>query len=176
MRLAIVLAAACGNPAARETTPSIDNHAGAPVVIPQTEISEITLSRTECMGSCPVYGVTIHRDGAVEWNGDSNVVVVGRAQAQVDRRVIDQLVVALDAIRFFERDHYGKLPPPPCGSGARCEEPIMICTDISWTTIAVRRGATTHTIEDAHCPRDPDLERLETLIDTLANTAPWTGR
>ena len=177
MRLAVTAAAlaSCGTPSHPPADP-LDNHAAAAVIVPATELDEITLARGACLGNCPVYAVTIHHDGRIEWTGEANVVVTGHAEAHVDRGALDQIAVALDASRFFERDRDGKLPPPPCPKGEICLGTISTCSDTSHTTISVMRGAQLHVVDDRHCSQDPDLARLEALIGDLANTAPWIGR
>ena len=175
--LAVCAIAACGGaapPPPREET--LDNHAAAAVVEPATTIDRLTLERTACLGTCPVYTVTLSRDGVVEWNGEANVAVTGRATAHVDRHGLEQIAVALDAIHFFERDRAGKLPAPPCAPGTICVGTISTCSDTSHTNVTVTRGAVAHTVSDLHCDQDPDLARLEALIGDIANTAPWIGR
>jgi hypothetical protein len=164
MRLVVVWVAACSSAPPQAHEP-IENHAGSAVIEPSSAL-DITLDRGACFGHCPIYTVTIHRDGVVDWVGMDHVKVVGKAHGQIDRGGLQQLDVAIDAIRFFERDKHGHL------ESAR---DMWICTDTSTITITVTRGTTAHTIEDDQCHSDNELAILERLIDTIANTATWIG-
>jgi hypothetical protein len=44
----------------------------------------VALERTECHGECPVYTVTLKRDGAVAWNGSRFVNAVGTRAGKAD--------------------------------------------------------------------------------------------
>ena len=127
---------------------------------------EVTLDRSACFIACPVYTVTIHRDGTVDWVGMDHVQVVGKAHGHIDRGGLQQLEVAIDATRFFERDKQGRLQPPA---------QIWVCMDTSTIVVTVTRGANAHTVEDDQCHSDQDLVTFERLIDTIANTAQWIG-
>ena|SRR5438445_9510076 len=57
----------------------------------------ITLERTPCYGHCPVYTVTVHGNGMVEYLGKSNVDIPGAQMTTVDPQRI------LDLLRSFKR-------------------------------------------------------------------------
>jgi hypothetical protein len=160
-----VLAAAACSGAQPPTHEPIENHAGSAVVEPSGAL-EVTLDRTACFGTCPVYTVTIHRDGSVDWVGMDHVATVGKAHGQIERGGLQQLEVAVDAMRFFDRDKRGFLTQP---------KDIWVCSDLSTITITVTRGTVAHTIEDDQCHSDPELGVLERLIDNVAKTAVWIG-
>jgi hypothetical protein len=160
--VACVVACSSAPPPAHEP---IENHAGSAVIEPSTAL-EVTLDRSACFIVCPVYTVTIHSDGTVDWVGMDHVQVVGKAHGHVDRGGLQQLEVAIDASRFFERDKRGRLQPPA---------QTWVCTDLSTIVITVTRGANAHTVEDDQCHSDPDLTALEHVIDAIANTPQWIG-
>src|ERR1041385_1402009 len=59
---------------------------------PGSNDDSITLSRTACFGTCPIYTVTINSDGAVTFNGLRFVKNVGLAQGRVDKSAFRDLV------------------------------------------------------------------------------------
>lgn len=160
-------------------SPAVENHAGSAVPLPTG--LDLTFSRTECLGTCPVYTVTIHHDGRVEWEGKKNVRVIGRSRKQLERNGLAQLAVAIDGARFFEREHDGRLPPPPCDNHngtTICLRGFSTCSDTSHFTIRVTRDGVTHEVDDAGCYREEleDLRRLELALQQIAGTAVWIGR
>ena len=155
----------------------MSNHASAPVVVPAG--LELTFSRSACLGMCPVYTVTVHRDGTVDWTGVENVAVSGKARGRLERNGGAQLAVALDAAHFFERRHDGSMPPPPCDSHhgtVLCLTSISVCSDTSHFTIRAVRDGKPHEIDDAGCGADDELRQLEHLLGEIVGTAAWIGR
>ena len=167
---------------ARPTTepPPVENHAGSAVFVPSG--LEVTFSRTACMGACPVYTVTIHRDGRVDWDGTEHVLVVGKAHKQLERTGLGQLEVALDAAHFFERERDGRMPPPPCdthGGTTICLRGFSVCSDTSHFDIVATRDGKPHEVSDAHCYKDSevgDLRKLEHVLEDIAGVAMWVGK
>jgi hypothetical protein len=173
-----VLAAACSSARPVSESPAVENHAGSAVAVPIG--LDIMFTRTECMGTCPVYAVAIHHDGRVDWEGRRYVRVVGRGHKQLERTGLDQLAVAIDGARFFEREHDGRLPPPPCddhNGTTICLRGFSTCSDTSHFTISVTRDGKTHEVDDAGCYREEleDLRRLERVLEQVAGTATWVG-
>jgi Domain of unknown function (DUF6438) len=169
--------AACwrGTPASPEEP--VSNHASAPVAVPGD--LEVTFSRTACLGRCPVYTVTVHRDGTVDWMGIENVAVSGKARGRLERTGLSQLAVALDAAHFFERKPDGRMPPPPCddhNGTVLCLSSISVCSDASHFTIRAVRDGKPHEIDDAGCDADDELRQLEHLLGEIVGTGAWIGR
>ena len=50
-----------------------------------------TLERTDCYGTCPVYKVTVFRDGTIEYVGSRYVKVTGKALGQISEDQVDKL-------------------------------------------------------------------------------------
>lgn len=81
MRLALVLvAAACGH--ASEPVPPLSNNNHDRTSVGRHE-PLATIQRTACFGWCPVYKVTIFRDGAVEYEGEQFVKTQGHATGRI---------------------------------------------------------------------------------------------
>ncbi len=138
--------------------------------------------RTSCLGTCPAYSVTVHRDGAVDWDGRAEVLVTGKAHKLLERGKLEQIAVALEAIHFFQRERDGRMPPPPCdtkGGTVICVRGFSVCSDTSHFALRVTRDGKTHEIDDAHCYKGADadeLARFEKLLDEIVGTSVWIGR
>lgn len=73
----------------------------------------IHLQRTSCLGTCPVYTVTIDARGTVTYVGERSVRVVGRRTAQIAPSVVATLLARAERIRFFDmRDAYRVIEYP----------------------------------------------------------------
>jgi hypothetical protein len=174
MRAAHVLfVAACGSATAPHDDTPVSNHR-AEAVVPVQHF-ELVLERTECLGQCPAYRVTIKDGGTVEWEGKAHVTASGARRGSLTQHEIDQLDVAIEAVRFWERDKGGELPPK-CDPNHICLGSITTCSDTSHAIVVITRGDKTRMIDDAHCNRPSDMSRFEDLVDQLAHTAEWIGK
>ena len=61
----------------------------------------ITLSRTECFGTCPSYSLTVSGDGHVVYNGDAWVQYCGEFRGHVPQEVVRQLVQLFKRADYF---------------------------------------------------------------------------
>jgi len=139
----------------------------------------VKLTRTACFGSCPVYTVTIHPDGSVDWRGTQYVAAVGARHGRIADDGFARLARAIEKVRFFELDENGQLPrPSTCthhrGTG-ECDFPdIVVCTDTPTSTVTITRDNVSHTTSHEHCQATP-LDLLEEEIDDVARTRAWIG-
>jgi hypothetical protein len=132
----------------------------------ESDITKITLERTPCFGACPVYTLTIHRSGQVEYEGKDHVRQKGLRTSRISTGDFEKLVKKIDEINFFNlNDRYdGKNPD---GSG-------VTVTDLPTRKTSVTRGGRTKTVENYF--RGPKgLKELEDLIDELTKAADWIG-
>lgn len=122
----------------------------------------ITLERTACFGTCPIYTVTILEDGTVLYNGERFVDVTGEQTGQIDPEVIAQMVEAFADAGYFEWDE---------------AYDTMTITDLPSVITSVTRDGETHRITryggDESAPLA--LAFLEVWVDEMAQTAMWTG-
>ena len=142
--------------AAQSATPEV-----TPETTPDGQVA-ITLERTACFGTCPVYTVTIYTDGTVVYNGTQFVDVKGEQTSSIDPATVKQLIAGFEAAGYFEwNDSYTD----------------MNVTDQPYITTSVTRNGVTKQIEryagDDSAPLA--LPYLENWIDLAANTNPWTG-
>lgn len=63
----------------------------------------LVLERTACSGSCPVYTLTLHRDGRVHFVGVKDVALVGEKDCRIEA------VFAQHLFGQFDRSDFGKL-------------------------------------------------------------------
>jgi hypothetical protein len=123
-----------------------------------------SIDRAACYGTCPVYTVTVYRDGKVEYVGADYVKTKGK----VTGTVTPAQLAALD--KLFTDDHY------------LAYNDSYEHTD--WTDAPSARtsylplGATTpktvgHYYGDSHAPES--LSKLEESFDTIVNTDRWIG-
>lgn len=169
--LGLLFLAACWTGAAAPDEP-------APPEIPST--FEITMERTPCFGTCPVYRVSIDGDGRVKWRGIANVHALGEQRATVPAKRIAEIERKLEQLKFFELDEHGELPEKmecvTTGGTSSCSfsKSVTICSDTSVAVLTVRKNHDTYTVRNDHCKRSP-LDALEALLDDIARTTAWIG-
>jgi hypothetical protein len=133
------------------------------------EAPVVTLERTPCLGTCPVYQVAISRTGAVRFVGKQHVTRQGEATAEIPAARVDSLLRELEAGGYFEFADAYVMDSPACGQYA---------TDSPTVITSASAGGRTKTIRhDFGCNAAPrELGRLERLIDEVAGTSRWIGR
>jgi hypothetical protein len=75
------------------------SHAAAQPKDPKSAV--IVLSRGPCFGSCPAYTISIHGDGAVEYQGQRFVKVTGKQTASLNSQDFANILHRLDQVHFF---------------------------------------------------------------------------
>jgi hypothetical protein len=142
----------------------------------------VTLERTACLGRCPIYKVTIHGNGKVDWEGVENVAAVGRMDGKsvVPRKELEKLARQIDNAKFFERNEYGELATGPLctttGNTTTCSYSAHFCSDTTHAKITVTRNGRTHVVDNDHCDEKPGIDEIEEAVDRLAGTAELVGR
>src|SRR6478609_5439185 len=63
---------------------------------------KVSLKRTICFGSCPVYTLEISSDGSVIYDGEISVLVHGRHTATVSKDAAQELIRGFERLKFFE--------------------------------------------------------------------------
>lgn len=132
--LIATLAAACAGGGARAPTPGVDTF--------------VRMERTECLGRCPVYEVTLFEDGRVLYEGREHAPI-GAGQRRIDPAEAARL---MDAVLRIE--------PWAC-------EPERIAADYPQVILTVSRGGRARRIVHDH--GDPcapaAIRRIEGEID-----------
>ncbi len=162
------------------STSPAEHIASEPAGAPASRFT-ITLERTACLGNCPVYRVTIRRDGRVNWHGEQGVAAFGERHGSASSERLADLDRALADVRFFARDQRGELEQPKLQcvkttttTTCSMQTQISICSDTSRAIITVKRDGATHAVHNNHCAPSP-LDALEILIDDVAGTRAWIG-
>jgi hypothetical protein len=162
-----VLALACARPAT--PGPSAAGPSGAAGQPTADSAVRITLERSPCFGTCPVYSVTLDGSGAVLFEGRRFVADTGISTGRVPPARIDSLVAELNAGGYFDfADRYAAGEPG-------CER---YATDLPSVITEVRAGGRSKRIEHDHgCMEAPQaLSALEGRIDSVAGVASWIRR
>jgi hypothetical protein len=124
----------------------------------------ITLERTACYGFCPVYTVTIHGDGRVEYSGERYIDIPGSQKARIQPENLQGLLKTIDRIHFF----------------ALQEKYFEGCTDQPTAIISLHLDGKSKQVSNYYggCERQTsgpqvDLASLADEIDALAGTRHW---
>lgn len=164
--LAIVLAlvlAACGGhkPGGGDTSTPIGNTGDPGGTIGPHEVIA-TLERTACFGSCPIYKVTVYRDGTVEYHGEQFVKVHGDASGQIGPADVTQLEQLFTDAHYFDlKDAYTDYD----------------VTDNPSAKTSYSAGGKTKTIDHYYGDRDAPgvLATIEDGIDHIVHIEQWIG-
>ena len=127
----------------------------------------ITLERGACYGNCPIYRVSLHADGRVEFHGERDVAYVGNASANVAPAAVGMLLDRFEQAGFQEfEERYGR-------GTAACRH---YAADAPTVVLTVARGDTLKRVEHDHgcVGAPPALTSLEQAVDSAAETARWT--
>jgi hypothetical protein len=129
----------------------------------------ITLERTACFGACPVYSISVSRDGTITYEGRAHVRHLGAATAQISPERVTALLSELEKAGYFS--FAGRYTPaePACG---------RYSTDSPSTITSVQiRGRTKRIEHDYGCGSVPGaLTVMEQRIDEVLGSGRWTGR
>ena len=127
----------------------------------------ITLERTACFGTCPIYDVTIAADGTVSFQGQ-RFTRLQSATGRISRRAFRKLV------REFERIKYFSLPDDFTPGTKNC--PNMI-TDMPSANTSIYLKGKSKAVSHYHgCGNSGVLAKLTALenkIDQVAGTQKW---
>ena len=128
----------------------------------------VSLERTMCFGTCPVYKVEMAADGAVVFDGRKFVKLTGRAEGKTEPAEVQALLALARQIDFFALDErYDQRQ-------ANCEKYV---TDMPYAIVMIKDGARTKTVRHYHGCRQTDalkkLAELEKRIDQTAGTERW---
>ena len=119
------------------------------------QISEITLERTACFGSCPMYKVTLRRDGTATYVGREYVERKGTYKGQVYG--FQRLAQLIESRGYFNfKDNYTR--------------PI---TDLPSTITSVVRAGSRKTIKNYGDSGPVELWGIEAAIDGIVANTKW---
>jgi hypothetical protein len=136
-------------------------------IVAQQPEPVITLRRTACLGTCPVYSVEIFDDGFVRYTGIEFVQYKGEQRAVIPREAVENLVASfLRADYFALQDSYDI-----CRNS---DGTFTIVSDLPTAYTSLRFGQRKKAVRNYVCaPRR--LTSLEAEIDKATNTQRWIG-
>ena len=120
----------------------------------------ITLERTACKGTCPVYTLTINGTGFVIYEGKEFVKTTGKVESNIGKEKVQQLVSEFEIINYFSlKDSYME----------------VTITDFPNVNTSINLNGRTKIIKhyrgDLNAPKP--LTELEDKIDEIVNSAQW---
>jgi hypothetical protein len=80
------------------------------------ELPVITLRRTWCLGTCPIYSLEIFKDGRVHYNGEKFVAVIGTQDGQISPLAVEGLVKSFLKIDYFDLEDVYETHQNPDGT------------------------------------------------------------
>ena len=127
----------------------------------------ITLERTACFGTCPIYTLKIYADGKVEYEGQDFVTVKGSQTGSITPEQVKELVDGFKNADYFNlKDDY--------------TAPV---TDLPTTISSITLDGKTKKISNYGNCSHGSAEKapqalcdLEITIDKVTNSAQWTGK
>ncbi len=163
--LAAAVASCAPRPPATEAAPDAST---AQAAAPAGDSAAVTLERTPCFGTCPVYRVSVARSGAVQFVGTHHVARPGTSTDDIGPERADSLMKALEAGGYFDFADEYVMNAPACGQYAT-DSPTVI-------TSVTAGGRTKRIRHDYGCFAAPQaLAAFEQLIDEVTGTARWIG-
>ncbi len=123
----------------------------------------LTLERTACFGTCPIYTITIYDDGRVVYDGTEFVTVQGVQETMIDPAAVLELVDFMLATGYNDFDD------------AYTNRSI---TDMPSTITSLTVNGETKRIDHYYGDDSAPITllQIENRIDMLANSAQWTGQ
>lgn len=128
----------------------------------------VTLERTACLGTCPVYTVSIDALGNVVYEGKRYVRVTGKQTARISASRIAEILERAERLRFFDLENQYLEADYPDGSKGTV-------TDLPTTIITLTHAGRSKRIVDYY-GAPAGLTDLERLVDEVAGTRQWVSR
>ncbi len=133
----------------------------APILFSQVQANAptplIQLETTGCLGSCPIYQLSIFEDGTVRWLGSQYVARSGSAESWLTRRQVLELKSAFTTSRFFDfKNRYE-----------------INLTDLPTTYLRFTMNGRIKTIEDYGDSAPAPVRELERLVESVTCSHRW---
>jgi hypothetical protein len=165
--ISLLALSGCVGPDGTRTIPGLGPKAKAI----RTDDLMITLSRTECYGTCPVYELAIESDGSVTFNGKKHTKTLGKANGTIESGQLDRLLKEFNSLGYLDLNEV--YDEKTCPSYA---------TDMSTVRTSIRQNGKTKFISHYlgcsekggdNKPYPPGLTELERSIDAAARSEQW---
>jgi len=122
-----------------------------------------SIERTRCYGTCPVYQLTVYRDGVVEYDGEEFVKIQGKAAGKLRPTEI----TALEGL--FRKHGYLKL----AGSYEVAAYTDAASIYTAYTPEGGKRKSVRHYLGDPDAPQD--LQEIEEGFEKIVKIERWIG-
>jgi Domain of unknown function (DUF6438) len=128
----------------------------------------ITLERTACYGTCPIYKLTISADGGVVFEGLRFVKSVGTAKTTISKEQFRELLARFEKLDYFDlRDRYEQ-PDDGCKQWVTDNPSVITSIRTNGKSKSVRHYYGCWGVEVL-----AELTKLERAIDDAVNSAQW---
>ncbi len=117
----------------------------------------ISMKKTACYGSCPVYEIEIFSNLEVKYLGEKFVDKTGKYTARITQQHLDDLKSTFDEAAFFEME----------------DEYVSAVSDLPTTYVYYSDGKKFKKIKD-YTGAPEELKSLERKISELLNTLKWS--
>lgn len=157
-------------PPAGPTFPGLAETKGGPA--PSIADVEITLERTWCLGTCPVYSVRVSGDGSVRYKGSKYVLLTEVVESRIDPARLEPILREMEALDYLRHEH-------------RCRSKMR---DSPGTGLKLLVGKTSRRFVDMHSGREcgqdateldtiwhASVDRIGKLVDELVQSEQWIG-
>lgn len=130
--------------------------ATTPPNTPAADAKLIAMHTGPCFGTCPVYTITVHRNGLVEYQGDRFTNKAGLWSLQLEQTELDKLQQMIkEADLLAMQDQYESRIP-----------------DLAMVTITYHAGEKIKTIKGRE-DRPEGLMKIEKMLKALATSKDW---
>jgi hypothetical protein len=128
------------------------------------EVTELTLERGPCFGTCPIYRITLRSDGTATYIGWNHVARIGVYSGTIAAEEFTRLAVEFEDLGFWQLQESYLLPVN--------DLPVV-------RTAAIRADSTRRAIRDHGAVGVPGVEgpagllRIQAAIDSVAAEIAW---
>jgi hypothetical protein len=131
----------------------------------------ITLERTACYGTCPIYKVSVFENGEVIYNGEKYVKTLGIVKYKVDTNIIKILINEFLKVSYFslKENYFRKILSVKIDENGDEIEEFELVTDLPTTFTSFSYNGKFHKIRNYY-GAPALLDSLEIKIEELLNT------
>ncbi|WP_369935920.1 DUF6438 domain-containing protein [Xanthomonas tesorieronis] len=136
----------------------------------ETEILSVTMHRSACFGTCPVYTVTAKSDGSVSFDGERDVKVKGKSQGSIAKSDYDYLALSIKRLQFSTWNDQYHFEKDGCKS-VWTDNPsvdIVVATQTGKKHVSYYYGCRGFALASK-------IDLLSKIIDDVTDASKWVG-
>lgn len=134
----------------------------------------VTLERTQCLGSCPAYRITLTGAGEVEYEGKALVKITGVRRSTLPRDQVLKIVNELLRVSFFDAPPAYDRQHSIFNSGGKLTWGGTVITDGPSTYLGLRIGDHAKRVR-LYSNVPMELAAIPELIDRATGVEQWVG-